>query len=61
MWMYAVVAIGGFSGITCFFLAMMKNREPVGWGLIGIAVVPMLVLLFMPKLPKRGADKSSPE
>ena len=54
MWMYVIVAIGGFSGIASFFLAMMKNREAVGWGLIGIAVVPMFVLLFLPKLPRDG-------
>lgn len=54
MWMYVAVALGGFSGIACFFLAMLKNREAVGWGLIGIAVFPFFVLLFLPKLPKRG-------
>ena len=48
-----VTAIGGFSGITCFFIALMKNREAVGWGLIGITVLPMIVLLFLPKLPKQ--------
>lgn len=54
MWMYVIVAIGGFSGIASFLLAMMKNREAVGWGLIGIAVIPMFVLLFLPKLPKNS-------
>jgi len=53
MWMYAVVALGGFSGIAAFFLAMMKNREAVGWGLLGIAVIPTIVLLFLPKLPQK--------
>jgi len=54
MWMYVIVAIGGFSGIASFFLAMMKNREAVGWGLLGITVIPMVVLLFLPKLPKKS-------
>jgi len=54
MWMYAIVALGGFSGIAAFFIAMMKNREAVGWGLLGIAVIPTIVLLFLPKLEKRN-------
>ena len=61
MWMYAVVAFGGFSGITCFFLAMMKNREAVGWGLIGIAVIPFFVLLFLPKLSEPSPNQEPPQ
>jgi|GEM_PF-1958830 len=53
MLMHAIVALGGFAGIACFFLAHIKNREQVGWGLIGITVLPFFVLLFLPKLPKR--------
>ena len=53
MWMYVVVASGGFSGIACFLLALRKNREAVGWGLLGIAVIPLFILIFLPKLEAR--------
>jgi len=47
--MYVVVATGGFSGVASFLLAIKKQRDAVGWGLIGIAVNPFFVLLFLPK------------
>jgi len=53
MWMYAIVAAGGFSGIAAFLLALRKNREAVGWGLIGIVIVPLFILMFLPSLPNR--------
>ena len=53
MWMYIVVASGGFSGIASFLIALRKNREAVGWGLIGIAILPLLVLIFLPKIEPR--------
>ncbi|MCW9032845.1 MAG: hypothetical protein OQK35_00910 [Alphaproteobacteria bacterium] len=49
MLMYFIVATGGFSGIATFILAIKKQRDAVGWGLIGIAVIPFFILLFLPK------------
>ena len=50
-----IVVLGGLF-FAIYMLAKSKNRNPIGWILLGIATSPILmliILLFMKKLPKQ--------
>ena len=50
-----IVVLGGLF-FAIYMLAKSKNRNPIGWILLGIPTSPILmliILLFMKKLPKQ--------
>ena len=50
-----IVVLGGLF-FAIYMLAKSKNRNPIGWILLGIPTSPILmliILIFMKKLPKQ--------
>ena len=53
---FILIAVLGGLFFAIYMLAKSKNRNPIGWILLGIPTSPILmliILLFMKKLPKQ--------
>lgn len=51
--------------IASALLARHRNRSMLLWGALGVLIIPIFVLLFLPKSPAKplrtGADNEAPD